>query len=302
TRGSHLGLSSVTRRGQGSPGKTQLRSAWRAAFTPSSTWRAQRRAAAATAAAAREKMAAGSRPLRLKPTPQAARARMEKRPVNRLDSAKSTAADSGVLAMGKDLPGLPAGHLGQYGLHHAGRLQAGERRLMGQQYPVGQDVAGQILHIVRGDIVPAGEGGIGFGGPEQVPGHPGAGAAGQLRLLPGGLDQLHDVRHHRIGQADLPDLPGEPIDFLRGEQGAEVRKGGSISHGSEHGGLLPGGGVAHGELEEEAVQLGSGQGEGGLRLHGVLGGQDHEGWGQGIGDAVYGHLPFLHGLQQGGLG
>lgn len=104
TRGSHLGLSSVTRRGQGSPGKTQLRSAWRAAFTPSSTWRAQRRAAAATAAAAREKMAAGSRPLRLKPTPQAARARMEKRPVNRLDSAKSTAADSGVLAMGKDLP------------------------------------------------------------------------------------------------------------------------------------------------------------------------------------------------------
>ena len=62
------------------------------------------------------------------------------------------------------------------------------------------------------------------------------------------------------------------------------------------------GGVGHGHLQEEAVQLGLGQGIGALLLDGVLGGQHHEGAGHREGLALDGHLLLLHDLQQGGLG
>ena len=61
-------------------------------------------------------------------------------------------------------------------------------------------------------------------------------------------------------------------------------------------------GVAEVEAEEEAVALAVGQGEGARRVEGVLGGDDHEGPGERVADAVGRDLAFLHGLEEGGLG
>ncbi len=61
-------------------------------------------------------------------------------------------------------------------------------------------------------------------------------------------------------------------------------------------------GVADGQAHEEAVELGFGEGEGAFVFDGVLSGHDHEGAGQGMGDAVDGDLLLLHGFEEGGLG
>ena len=66
---------------------------------------------------------------------------------------------------------------------------------------------------------------------------------------------------------------------------------------------LPGAtGVSHRHTDQEAVELGFGQGKGSLVLDRVLGGEDHEGIGQRMGHAIDGDLALLHRLQQRGLG
>ena len=57
--------------------------------------------------------------------------------------------------------------------------------------------------------------------------------------------------------------------------------------------------IAHGNPQEEAVELTFRQGVGALELDGVLRGDDHERPGQGVRLPVDRHLPFAHGLQQG---
>ena len=61
-------------------------------------------------------------------------------------------------------------------------------------------------------------------------------------------------------------------------------------------------GVAHGQTDHEAVQLGLGQQLGTGGAHRVLGGDDHKGIGQRVGDAVHRDLTLLHDLQQRRLG
>jgi len=56
------------------------------------------------------------------------------------------------------------------------------------------------------------------------------------------------------------------------------------------------GGVADGELDQEAVNLGLRQGKGALQFDGVLGSHHQEGARQGVGHAVHRDLPLLHGL------
>ena len=67
-------------------------------------------------------------------------------------------------------------------------------------------------------------------------------------------------------------------------------------------GLLGGVGVADGEADHEAVELGLGQGVGAFVLDGVGGGEDVEGVGQGAAGAFDGDLAFGHGLEECGLG
>ena len=72
--------------------------------------------------------------------------------------------------------------------------------------------------------------------------------------------------------------------------------------GQDHGPLRLGVGVADGQTDGEPVHLAIRQELGTGGPHGVLGGNDRKGAGQGVTDTVYGDLPLLHGLQQGGLG
>ena len=101
-------------------------------------------------------------------------------------------------------------------------------------------------------------------------------------LLDGPLHGHHLLRIQHGGQVDLHPgaLPSPPQDLP----------------------LLLGRRVAYGDLDEEPVQLGLGQGEGAFVLDGVLSGQHDEGLRQGEGVAFQGDLPLLHGLEQGRLG
>src|SRR5215217_6407276 len=66
---------------------------------------------------------------------------------------------------------------------------------------------------------------------------------------------------------------------------------------------LPGAtGVPHRHTNQEAVELGFGQGKGPLIFDRVLGSEDHEGLGKLMGHAVDGDLTLLHRLQQRSLG
>ena len=60
--------------------------------------------------------------------------------------------------------------------------------------------------------------------------------------------------------------------------------------------------VAERQAEQEAVELGFGQGIGAGLLQRVLGGDDEERRGQGPGGALQRHLALFHGLEQGALG
>ena len=65
---------------------------------------------------------------------------------------------------------------------------------------------------------------------------------------------------------------------------------------AEHGDFIGGAGVAQADAPQEAVQLGLGQPVSPLVLNRVLGGNDEEGIGQGVGHAVRGDLELLHTL------
>ena len=60
--------------------------------------------------------------------------------------------------------------------------------------------------------------------------------------------------------------------------------------------------IARVDPQQEPVELGLGQREGALQLDRVLGGQHQERLRQAHGLPVHGHLPLLHGLEQGRLG
>ena len=60
--------------------------------------------------------------------------------------------------------------------------------------------------------------------------------------------------------------------------------------------------IAHGQADEKTIHLGSGQHEGTLPLHRILGSQHHKWLRQRQGRPINGSLSFLHSLQKRGLG
>lgn len=66
--------------------------------------------------------------------------------------------------------------------------------------------------------------------------------------------------------------------------------------------LVLAGGERHGQLQQEAVELGLGERVSALVFHRVLGGGHQERLGEGTGCAVDGHLPLFHRFEQGRLG
>ena len=166
------------------------------------------------------------------------------------------------------------------------------------------------LYIIRTDEVLTVQPGVGAGAAVQCDGGPGAAAildpgrqllAVVLRLATGD-NQLHHVLLHRVGHMQHQRLrAGAEHRFLaqrsgcRGGAGIAVGFGaGQTQDGRFRGGIR----VVHVDVQQEAVELGLGQGVGALLLDGVLGCHDQKQGGQLIGLAAHTHLPFRHRLQQ----
>ena len=135
-----------------------------------------------------------------------------------------------------------------------------------------------------------GQGGTGAGTPED------------LGVVSGCGDQGHDIAHH------IPAHMGVGHQILKLRQGLLVQHGLQAVEGiaplaaQDHGDLILGVGITQAQADGEAVHLAVGQQLGTGGTGGVLGGDDHEGSGQGMGHAVHGDLTFFHGFQQSGLG
>ena len=121
-------------------------------------------------------------------------------------------------------------------------------------------------------------------------------------MAPGGPGQAHHIVH----QFGLDVHPGSLILELRqlpkGENRANLQKGVALLPAQNHVPLVLGRRVAHGQANGEPVHLAVWQELGSGGSNRVLGGDDCEGLRNGMGLAVYGDLPLLHGLQKGGLG
>ncbi len=106
---------------------------------------------------------------------------------------------------------------------------------------------------------------------------------------------------HRVAEAARPP-DGLARGHRRDPRGPDVDRAHPRARHGEDAVLVVGRGVAHLDLEQEAVELGFGQGVGALLLDRVLSGEDSEVLAQAVPIALDGHLPLLHGLEQGALG
>ena len=91
-------------------------------------------------------------------------------------------------------------------------------------------------------------------------------------------------------------------DVAGGQDGAGLAVEPALEKAARHVLLGLGIGVADGQPDHEAVELGLGEGVGARHFGGVLGADDHEGLGDGDGLAVDRHPMLLHDLEEGGLG
>ena len=121
-------------------------------------------------------------------------------------------------------------------------------------------------------------------------------------MVPGCTNQIHDVANNGFLHIGLGHRLLHGNQVLRGEHGAQRIQRIAGLPVLDHGQLILGGRIAHGEPDGEAVHLAVGEQLGAGGTGGVLSGQNHKGLGDGMADAVHGDLPLFHGLQQGGLG
>ena len=180
----------------------------------------------------------------------------------------------------------------------------------GRDDAVAEDGAGHGMEVGDAGVEPAVQRGAGLGGQDQGlagprPGPPGHGLPDQRRGFrlgrARGPDQVAGVDEDVLGHGHPPHQPLEPGDLLGGERGGRLR---SLVAGRppEDLELLGGARIVHPDVEHEPVELGLGERIGPLLLDRILGRQDEERVGQGIGSAPGRHVPLLHGLQERGLG
>lgn len=163
------------------------------------------------------------------------------------------------------------------------------------------------LDVVGGDVVAAGQPGPGAGGGQQGGRTARGDAEGEGRRFTGGAADVDDVPGDLRGDGHLGDAVAGGFEFggagdraqARGVEVARVEAGGVPGQDAD---LVLAGGQGHGELEEEAVQLGFRQGVRALVLDRVHGGGDEERLRQDARRAVDGDLALLHGFEEGGLG
>ena len=163
----------------------------------------------------------------------------------------------------------------------------------------GQDHA---LHVVGEHEGPAHDGGQGLRGAVEGQGGSRGGAQLYAVVPPGGGDYLDDIVLDGRADEDCAHGALGLEHVLGGGHGLEGEEGAFLPEAPEDGSLVVLAGVAEGELDEEAVELGLWEREGALELDGVLGGEHHEGAGQGGGVYVDRDLALFHGFEEGRLG
>ena len=132
-----------------------------------------------------------------------------------------------------------------------------------------------------------------------------AGPGVDLGVGPGGVDQLDRV----VGAGDRLTVTASRVELgaaarwrHRPRPSSSISSRSPLEPTADDLHIVVCARVPERRLEQEAVDLGLGQGERALELDRVLGGQHHERLGQRMGHPVHGDLTFLHGLQQSGLG
>lgn len=181
--------------------------------------------------------------------------------------------------------------------------------LVGEGDAVSEGVEGECLDVFGEDVGGAAKPGEGFGALEEGEGGAGGGPefeeAGAVGVGPGpvagGVDESEDEALDVGAGVDGIDFGAEGEQFGAGGDGFDAGLLGEPTPAFHHLEFVGEFGVTDDEFEKEAVGLGFGEGIGAFLFDGVLGGHDEERFGEAIAGAADGDLPFLHGLQEGGL-
>src|SRR5882724_1469428 len=173
-----------------------------------------------------------------------------------------------------------------------------------QHKPVAQHSRGYIYDIVGKYVVASPHRSQRLGSGENADGSPGRSAQVDGLMIAGcshdGSNEMDELLLH----VQAAHLRAQLTDAGSGEYRLDLIQAVACRHFvmvSYDLVFLCGVGVAYVDLEQEAVELGFRQMIGAFLLDGVLRGDHHEGGLQRIGLSVYGDLPFLHYLEQGGL-
>ena len=128
-----------------------------------------------------------------------------------------------------------------------------------------------------------------------------AGAESGLGVGAGRADKGDDVVAQGGGDKDRPGFFLKAQDVVAGGHGFQRVQRADAGLLGQDAAFLGGIGVAQGQAQQEAVQLGFGQRVSAVRFDVVFGGDDEERVREGIGDAVGRHLLLFHAFQQAGL-
>ena len=163
---------------------------------------------------------------------------------------------------------------------------------------MGQGEGNQRLNIIRLDIVAAFDRRARLCAPVERQCAAWAGPQRQFTMGAGGLNQGNNIVAQALIDMHLPD----PLGQLGNGDAFALRRQRlnwmASAQVDQHGALLGSGEIAQPHLEEKAIQLRFGQGEGAFVLDRILGCQDQKGAGQHPRHPIDRHLAFAHTFEQ----
>src|SRR5579884_156384 len=164
-----------------------------------------------------------------------------------------------------------------------------------------QNGRSQCLDIVRLDEVAALKRGMRLRRVQQMQRAARAYAQGQGRQMTRGADQIEDISLDALIHVDVAHSGLHGLDFRKLHDGRDAVYRAHVQLAVENALFGIAVGITDGDARGKAVQLRFGQRIGTGKLDIVLRGDDKKRIGQRVGQAVDGHLPLLHALQQRGL-
>ena len=173
-----------------------------------------------------------------------------------------------------------------------------------------QDVGGDGLDVLRGDVAAALQEGVGLRRQHQREGRAGGGAVADVagqgvdlvgRRIARGEDEGEDVVLDLVVHVDVVHRAARLQDRLRRHHRLHAVHHFRAGVGVQDAALFVERGIADLELEHEAVHLGLGQRVRAFLLDRVLRGEDEEGFGEGERFLADRHLALLHRFEEGRL-